>query len=60
MCRKKSKNCHMQLRLNYDRVVREGETAERRLQMELKEENDALRLQRESEWVSVLIVGKLK
>ena len=40
--------------------VEEGETAERRLQMELKEENDALRLQRESEWVSVLIVGKLK
>lgn len=46
-----------QLRSNYERVVREGENAERRLQMELKVANDdILRQQREVEWVSMTVI----
>ena len=60
-----------QLRSNYDRVVREGENAERRLQLDLREANDAklvlkkakesieqenVRLRREAEQVSVLML----
>ena len=60
-----------QLRSNYDRVVREGENAERRLQRDLREANDArlvlkkakesieqenVRLRREAEQVRVLML----